>query len=282
MSNAVVNRICHAQVTMAQKIILLRLADYADDDGRTFNYASHDRLTWECCMSRRALINNLKELEDMKMIFVDRSVGAQNSYQINPDFVPPTRQSARESKRKTGAPDAHTSVTKCTSAYDAPVHMNTLTSAYDAHTSAPDTKTGAPDAPISNRSSISSESNIAQEPVSEKKTRTQKSAMPINFGLSDAVKAWAAEHGHTNLEAHLDYFKGYVVANGKKYANWDQALMNAIRGDWAKLKGKTWQQPTVSQPVQDAPQPPLQKRTRYATHDTVADAATLQRLRDLL
>lgn len=102
-----------------------------------------------------------------------------------------------------------------------------------------------------NTQEITTVETAVEKPV-EKKPRTQKSAMPANFGLSDAVKAWAAEHGHTNLEAHLDYFKGYVVANGKKYANWDQALMNAIRGDWAKLKGKTWQQPSQPHPHQPA------------------------------
>jgi hypothetical protein len=104
--------------------------------------------------------------------------------------------------------------------------------------------------------------------------------MPTNFGLSDAVKAWAAEYGHTNLEAHLDYFRGYVVANGKKYVNWDQALMNAIRGDWAKLKGKTWQQPSQQQAVVEPLTQPI--KHKYATHDTVADPAALARLRSML
>lgn len=131
-----------------------------------------------------------------------------------------------------------------------------------------------------NTQEITTVETAVEKPV-EKKPRTQKTAMPTNFGLSDAVKAWAAEHGHTNLEAHLDYFKGYVVANGKKYANWDQALMNAIRGDWAKLKGKTWQQP--SQPAQPAVEPLTQPiKHKYSTHDTVADPAALARLRSML
>lgn len=131
-----------------------------------------------------------------------------------------------------------------------------------------------------NTQEITTVETAVEKPV-EKKPRTQKSAMPANFGLSDAVKAWAAEHGHTDLEAHLDYFKGYVVANGKKYANWDQALMNAIRGDWAKLKGKTWQQP--SQPSQPAVEPLTQPiKHKYATHNTVADPAALARLRSML
>jgi hypothetical protein len=56
--------------------------------------------------------------------------------------------------------------------------------------------------------------------------------------------------------------------------------MNAIRGDWAKLKGKTWQQPTQQQAVVEPLTQPI--KHKYATHDTVADPAALARLRSML
>lgn len=59
--------------------------------------------------------------------------------------------------------------------------------------------------------------------------------MPEGFAISDAVKAWAEKHGHVNLQAHFDSFVGKARANGYVYADWDQALQNAIREDWAKL-----------------------------------------------
>lgn len=62
-----------------------------------------------------------------------------------------------------------------------------------------------------------------------------KTPMPADFALSDAVKAWAATKGHQNLQEHFDSFVGKVRANGYCYVDWDQALQNAIRDDWAKL-----------------------------------------------
>ena len=72
------------------------------------------------------------------------------------------------------------------------------------------------------------------------KTRAKKRAMPDDFGISDHVKTWAADKGHDRLDERLTHFVGYATANGKQYANWDQAFMNAIRDNWAKLEtGKT-------------------------------------------
>lgn len=58
--------------------------------------------------------------------------------------------------------------------------------------------------------------------------------LPKDFGVSERVAAWCAERGVENVERHLEYFVGYARANGKKYVDWDQAFMNAIRDDWAK------------------------------------------------
>lgn len=63
-----------------------------------------------------------------------------------------------------------------------------------------------------------------------------RTSVPEGFGVSDRVRAWAAQHRYDRLEAHLEHFVGYARANGKAYADWDQALMNAIRDDWARLR----------------------------------------------
>lgn len=65
--------------------------------------------------------------------------------------------------------------------------------------------------------------------------RSRKTPLPDNFGLSDRVIAWAEEHGISNLEAHFKNFVGVARAKGYTYASWDDALMNAVRNDWAKL-----------------------------------------------
>lgn len=67
------------------------------------------------------------------------------------------------------------------------------------------------------------------------KTAPAKRAIPPDFGISDRVKAWALDYGHSRLDERLAHFVGYARANGKTYADWDQGFMNAIRDDWAKL-----------------------------------------------
>lgn len=63
-----------------------------------------------------------------------------------------------------------------------------------------------------------------------------KFPLPDGFALSDSIIAWAAKNGHGNLQAHFDSFIRKARANGYAYADWDQALQNAIVDDWAKLK----------------------------------------------
>jgi hypothetical protein len=59
--------------------------------------------------------------------------------------------------------------------------------------------------------------------------------LPDGFGISERVRRWAAEKGHTNLDRHLEHFIGSAKARGYAYVDWDEALMNAIRANWAKL-----------------------------------------------
>jgi hypothetical protein len=65
--------------------------------------------------------------------------------------------------------------------------------------------------------------------------RATKTPLPENFAISDRVAEWAKQHGHTRLDEHLDVFKRKCIANAYTYASWDDAFMEAVRGDWAKL-----------------------------------------------
>lgn len=71
--------------------------------------------------------------------------------------------------------------------------------------------------------------------IPRKRGKQPKVPMPADFGISERVKAWAAEKGHTRLELHLESFKSKCAAHGYTYADWDSAFMEAIRQDWAKL-----------------------------------------------
>ena len=73
-----------------------------------------------------------------------------------------------------------------------------------------------------------------------KRTKSKSSPLPEHFAISDRVMQWADEKGHSQLPERLEHFISYVKRNGKTYVDWDEALMGAIREDWAKLsKGKT-------------------------------------------
>ncbi len=77
----------------------------------------------------------------------------------------------------------------------------------------------------------------APAPSSEPKKAKKKGPMPEGFCVSERVEAWAKEKGFSNLSGHLDAFKRKVAANGYTYADWDAAFMEAVREDWAKLRG---------------------------------------------
>lgn len=76
----------------------------------------------------------------------------------------------------------------------------------------------------------------------ERKRNTPRKAratsIPENFGISERVTTWAEGKKLTNLEPQFDAFVSYVKRKGATYVDWDEALMTAIRDDWAKVRGK--------------------------------------------
>ena len=87
------------------------------------------------------------------------------------------------------------------------------------------------------------ETDTPAAPVSAPKKNSSskreiKTPLPADFGVSKAVREWAAEKGYDRLEERLEHFIGYAKANAAKYADWDQAFQNSIRRDWANLNGK--------------------------------------------
>jgi hypothetical protein len=53
---------------------------------------------------------------------------------------------------------------------------------------------------------------------------------------SPSMLKWLEQHNDGHIPEHISHFIGYAKANGKKYADWEQALQNAIRGNWAKIR----------------------------------------------
>lgn len=84
------------------------------------------------------------------------------------------------------------------------------------------------------------EGNAAQAPKpTSAKQKSRKTAIPENFAVSERVAKWAAKGGFTQLPEHFDAFTRKCAAKGYEYVDWDAAFMEAIREDWAKLRGRT-------------------------------------------
>ncbi len=62
-----------------------------------------------------------------------------------------------------------------------------------------------------------------------------KTKIPIDFAVSDGIKAWAEKNGYSDIEKRLDRFILTCQANGYTYSDWDAAFRKAIVDDWAKL-----------------------------------------------
>lgn len=72
----------------------------------------------------------------------------------------------------------------------------------------------------------------------EKKPRAKaaETTIPDGFAVSDKVRKWASGKGIADPDRYCEIFIGRNAASGKKYHDWDHALMNAIREDWYGLR----------------------------------------------
>ncbi len=68
--------------------------------------------------------------------------------------------------------------------------------------------------------------------------RAMLTDLPADFGSSwsEPMQAWLERHANGQVKAHLLHFVGYARANGKRYADWEQAFQNAVREDWAGVR----------------------------------------------
>lgn len=95
-------------------------------------------------------------------------------------------------------------------------------------------------------------SQKAEAKIKRKDARAKRALCqsPEGFSLSDRVRAWAESRGYIRLEEHLEHFITQANARGYEYADWDSALMNAIRRDWANLNPVSQRPKPVSKSAQ--------------------------------
>jgi uncharacterized protein YdaU (DUF1376 family) len=84
-----------------------------------------------------------------------------------------------------------------------------------------------------NQSTKKESTSDASRPTPARK----KVSLPSDFAVSPRVSAWATEKGFDRLPDHLDAFRRKAEMNAYRYADWDLAFMEAVREDWAKLRG---------------------------------------------
>ena len=89
--------------------------------------------------------------------------------------------------------------------------------------------------PLPNKNKSPPDGDVSQKQATPKKPTAKKTPIPADFKVSDAVRKWATEKGHSRLDEHFERFVGSCQAKGYLYADWDAALRNAIASDWAKL-----------------------------------------------
>lgn len=52
------------------------------------------------------------------------------------------------------------------------------------------------------------------------------------------MRSWAAEKGFGRLDEHLEAFRAKARKSDLRYVDWDAAFEEAVREDWAGLRGK--------------------------------------------
>jgi hypothetical protein len=70
--------------------------------------------------------------------------------------------------------------------------------------------------------------------------KARETPLPENFQISDRVLKWAAQQGLAGvIELHFEAFVSTCKAKGYAYVDWDEAFMNAVRKNWAKIQAPT-------------------------------------------
>lgn len=83
--------------------------------------------------------------------------------------------------------------------------------------------------------------NRSEQKQKQSSAKARQTPLPENFDISERVWAWSREKGYSAADVRRQYesFVSYAKRKGPTYIDWDEALMTAVREDWAKVRGKS-------------------------------------------
>jgi hypothetical protein len=187
-----------------ERLVMLALADHADDDGRC--YPSIDRLRQRTGLSERAVQINVKKLADQGYLRVVSGGGKSrpNTYFITPNPAPdaPTNPAY-------GAPNP---------AYGAP------NPAYGAPNPAYGAPNPAPDAPEPSRT-VKNQEEPPLVPPKPKPRRKPETDLPAGWVPNERNIADAESKNFTDeeIDHEADRFRNYHHSRQSRYRDWDAA-----------------------------------------------------------
>jgi hypothetical protein len=130
-----------------------------------------------------------------------------------------------------------------------------------------DTSPRSPDSGFLIPDSLIEESPAAAAPA-RKKPKAHKTPIPDDFCISERVRKWAKAKGFARLEEHLEAFVAKCKAKAYENVSWDDAFMEAVREDWAKLRGRG---PNGSAPAPEGGTVPMNPAALYKPEPKLTD-----------
>lgn len=206
----------HSAHSGSNLLMLLAIADFADDDGRA--YPSVPTLARKCRMKPRNANKVLAALRASGELDIVHGKGPRGTsiYRVKVD-----------------GQGLH-----CSTGVHSRTGCTAVPEPLSCSTGAP--CPAVPETPVlQDRQTITEPSVNHQEPperVQRRKGKAAKRPLPDGFSVSPRVEAWAKEKGHVQLLEHLEAFKLKCQARGYERTDWDAAFMEAIQNDWAGLR----------------------------------------------
>lgn len=223
----------------SELLVMLKLADYANDRGENIHpsistVAKYARITdRQAQRVMHALIDGgwLEVIgnEDggrgksrRYRLRLDRFVEAKKG-DMDVTLSSPTKGDARDTLYQQEKDDTNDTLSDRTSQQKGDIHVakrvTSMTEKGDTHVT---------------RSVKNQQQNRQKKTYGRARARTA-TPLPDDFALSPAVAAWAQEHRIDRLQERFEHFVDLARSKGYTYRDWDAALRNALRQDWARL-----------------------------------------------